>query len=54
MFNCSIFSYVVMTLLGKPIDDLRRMQPKRKFSTVTTLRIGIQLMKVRKNSHKRI
>uniref|UniRef100_A0A914KYA5 Protein kinase domain-containing protein n=2 Tax=Meloidogyne incognita TaxID=6306 RepID=A0A914KYA5_MELIC len=39
------FTYVVMTLLGKPIDDLRRMQPKRKFSTVTTLRIGIQLMK---------
>lgn len=35
-----------MTLLGKPVDDLRRMQPKRRFSTVTTLRIGIQLIKV--------
>uniref|UniRef100_A0A1I8B5Y8 Protein kinase domain-containing protein n=1 Tax=Meloidogyne hapla TaxID=6305 RepID=A0A1I8B5Y8_MELHA len=39
------FTYVVMTLLGKPIDDLRRMQKNRRFSTATTLRIGVQLMK---------
>ncbi|KAF7638742.1 Protein kinase domain-containing protein [Meloidogyne graminicola] len=48
----SEFTFVVMTLLGKPVDDLRRMQPKRRFSTVTTLRIGIQLIKAFTCLHK--
>ncbi|CAK5043777.1 unnamed protein product [Meloidogyne enterolobii] len=37
--------YVVMTLLGQDIGELRRMQPRRRFSAATTLRIGIQLLK---------
>ena len=40
------FRYVVMTLLGKPLDDLRCLQPKRRLSIVSVLKIGIQMMSV--------
>lgn len=39
------FNYVVMTLIGQSLDDLRRSRPKRRFSETTTLRLAIQCLK---------
>ena len=39
------FNYVVMTLQGKNLAELRRSQPKGCFSVGTTLRLGDQILK---------
>jgi hypothetical protein len=41
-----IFSYMVMTLLSKSLLHLRQHLPSRKFSQLSALRIGVQLMNV--------
>lgn len=38
------FNYVVMSLQGKNLAELRRAQPKQCFSLSTTLRLGVQIL----------
>ena len=38
------FNYVVMTLQGRNLAELRRAQPRGCFSLSTTLRIGLQVI----------
>ena len=38
------FNYVVMSLQGKNLAELRRSQPRGCFSISTTLRLGIQIL----------
>ena len=38
------FNYVVMTLQGKNLAELRRSQPKGCFTLSTTLRLGRQIL----------
>ena len=37
-------NYIVMSLLGPNLSELRKQQPKQKFSLSTTLRVGIQVI----------
>jgi tau tubulin kinase len=39
------FNYVVMTLQGKNLAELRRSQPRGCFSVSTLLRLGSQILK---------
>ena len=39
-----IVNYIVMTLLGPSLSELRKRQPHQRFSISTTLRIGIQII----------
>nr|CAD2196525.1 unnamed protein product [Meloidogyne enterolobii] len=58
-FFCDIFhkgqtdkiTFIVITLLGKPLDDIRRAQPTRRFSKPTALKIGLQMIKAFKKLH---
>ncbi|KAF7638453.1 Protein kinase domain-containing protein [Meloidogyne graminicola] len=45
------FTYIVITLLGKPLDDIRRAQPNRHFSIVSSLKIGLQMVRAFKKLH---
>ena len=36
-----------MTLLGKPLDEIRRAQAGRRFSNPTAMKIGMQMIRVR-------
>ncbi|GAU97151.1 hypothetical protein RvY_08503 [Ramazzottius varieornatus] len=45
------FNYVVMSLQGKNLAELRRNQPKGTFSISTTLRVGVQILKGIENIH---
>jgi len=38
------FNYIIMSLLGPSVSELRRKQPDGKFSLSTTLRLGIQML----------
>jgi len=38
------FNYIIMSLLGSSVSELRRKQPDGKFSLSTTLRLGIQML----------
>ncbi|EFO90509.1 hypothetical protein GCK72_000558 [Caenorhabditis remanei] len=46
------FTYLVMSLLGKEIGDVRRRMPGRKISAPSTLRIFIQLVKALQDMHE--
>ena len=39
-----VVNYIVMTLLGPSLSELRKRQPHQHFSISTTLRIGIQII----------
>ena len=39
------FNYVVMSLQGKNLAELRRSQPKGCFSISTTMRLGVQMLR---------
>lgn len=45
------FNYLVMTLQGKNLADLRRESPKQSFSLSTAIRIGSQILKAIKEIH---
>ncbi|XP_055343316.1 LOW QUALITY PROTEIN: tau-tubulin kinase 2-like [Paramacrobiotus metropolitanus] len=45
------FNYVVMSMQGKNLAELRRNQTRGTFSISTTLRIGIQILKAIENIH---
>ncbi|XP_065911246.1 probable serine/threonine-protein kinase DDB_G0292354 [Dysidea avara] len=38
------FNYIIMSLLGPSVSELRRKQPDGKFSLSTTLRLGLQML----------
>ena len=38
------FNYIIMSLLGPSLSELRRKQPEGKFSLSTTLRLGVQML----------
>ena len=38
------FNYIIMSLLGSSLSELRRKQPEGKFSLGTTLRLGVQML----------
>ncbi|KAK6037985.1 hypothetical protein COOONC_24510 [Cooperia oncophora] len=40
------YTYVVMSLLGKELSEIRRRLPNRKISLPSTLRIAIQIVRV--------
>ena len=44
-------NYVVMTLLGPSLSELRKKQPSQKFSLSTMLRIGIQVVEAVRAIH---
>ena len=46
------YNYVVMTLLGKALSDLRRDIPDQKFSRGTVVYIGIQCLEAIEEVHK--
>jgi len=39
------YNYMVMELLGENISELRRSQPNGRFSMLTTLKIGLQMLR---------
>ncbi|XP_013416788.1 uncharacterized protein LOC106178225, partial [Lingula anatina] len=45
------FNYVVMSLQGKNLAELRRGQPRGCFSLSTTLRLGAQILRAVENIH---
>lgn len=45
------FNYVVMSLQGKNLAELRRNQTKGAFSVSTTLRVGAQILKAIESMH---
>lgn len=45
------YNYVVMSLQGKNLAELRRSQPRGCFSLSTTLRLGAQIMKAIESIH---
>ncbi|CAF0887000.1 unnamed protein product, partial [Didymodactylos carnosus] len=45
------YNYMVITLLGSSLSELRRFLPEQCFSTSTTLRIGIQILEAIENIH---
>ncbi|KAH7723255.1 CK1 protein kinase [Aphelenchoides avenae] len=46
------FTYVVMSLLGKSLTELRRRQPKKTLSLGTSLHIGMQSLQAIEDLHK--
>lgn len=44
-------NYVVMTLLGPSLSELRKHQPNQKFSLSTTLRVGVQIISAVQSMH---
>lgn len=46
------FNYMVMELLGENISELRRRQPNGKFSMLTTLKLGIQMLRAIEAVHE--
>ncbi|UMM15208.1 hypothetical protein L5515_002727 [Caenorhabditis briggsae] len=46
------YTYLVMSLLGKEIGDVRRRMPQRKISAPSTVRIFIQLVKALQDMHE--
>ena len=44
-------NYVVMTLLGPNLSELRKHQPHQRFSISTTLRVGIQIIDAIQSMH---
>uniref|UniRef100_A0A1I8BZH6 Protein kinase domain-containing protein n=1 Tax=Meloidogyne hapla TaxID=6305 RepID=A0A1I8BZH6_MELHA len=58
-FFCDIFAkgqtekitFIVITLLAKPLDDIRRAQPARRFCKPTSMKIGLQMIKAFKKLH---
>uniref|UniRef100_A0A7E4UMF2 Protein kinase domain-containing protein n=1 Tax=Panagrellus redivivus TaxID=6233 RepID=A0A7E4UMF2_PANRE len=47
----STFSFVIMSLLGKELSELRRRMPDRKMPLATTLRVGYQCMEGIQDMH---
>ncbi|KAI6219755.1 Protein kinase domain-containing protein [Aphelenchoides besseyi] len=45
------FTFVVMTLLGRALNDIRRACPDRKFSIGTTMIIGLECVEATKELH---
>uniref|UniRef100_A0A0N4UCP2 Protein kinase domain-containing protein n=1 Tax=Dracunculus medinensis TaxID=318479 RepID=A0A0N4UCP2_DRAME len=45
------FNYLVMSLQGKNLADLRRESPKQSFSLSTTIRLGIQILNAIREIH---
>uniref|UniRef100_A0A0M3I7N0 Protein kinase domain-containing protein n=1 Tax=Ascaris lumbricoides TaxID=6252 RepID=A0A0M3I7N0_ASCLU len=46
------FSFLVMSLLGKELSDIRRRLPERRMSVASTLRIGVQSVEAIHDVHK--
>uniref|UniRef100_A0A0K0DDP6 Protein kinase domain-containing protein n=2 Tax=Angiostrongylus cantonensis TaxID=6313 RepID=A0A0K0DDP6_ANGCA len=46
------YTYVVMSLLGKEMSEIRRRLPNRKISLPSTLRISIQLIRALEDLHE--
>ncbi|EYB86082.1 hypothetical protein Y032_0286g1410 [Ancylostoma ceylanicum] len=46
------YTFVVMSLLGKELSDIRRRLPNRKISTPSTLRISIQVIRGLQDLHE--
>uniref|UniRef100_A0A8R1DMI0 Protein kinase domain-containing protein n=2 Tax=Caenorhabditis japonica TaxID=281687 RepID=A0A8R1DMI0_CAEJA len=46
------YTYMVMSLLGKEVADIRRRLPQRKISAPSTVRIFIQLVKALQDMHE--
>lgn len=44
-------NYLVMTILGPNLSELRRHQPHQKFSISTTLRVGVQIILAIQSMH---
>lgn len=44
-------NYVVMSLLGPNLSELRKHQPNQKFSISTTLRVGLQIISAVQSMH---
>ncbi len=44
-------NYVVMSLLGPNLSELRKHQPNQKFSISTTLRVGVQIIAAIQSMH---
>ena len=44
-------NYIIMTLLGPNLSELRKQQPKQKFSLSTTLRVGVQVIAALRAMH---
>ncbi|MCP9264439.1 Tau-tubulin kinase 1 [Dirofilaria immitis] len=47
----STFNYMIMSLLGKNLSDLRYMMPSKRFTTSTGLRLGKQGLQALKDLH---
>lgn len=45
------YNYMVMELLGENISELRRRQPNGRFSMLTTLKMGMQMLKAIEHVH---
>lgn len=45
------FNYVVMTLQGRNLAELRRSQPRQAFSTSTLLQLAVQLLDAIESIH---
>uniref|UniRef100_A0A915PY24 Protein kinase domain-containing protein n=1 Tax=Setaria digitata TaxID=48799 RepID=A0A915PY24_9BILA len=45
------FSYMIMSLLGQNLSDLRYMMPSKRFTTSTSLRLGKQGLQALKDLH---
>ena len=45
------FNYVVMSLQGKNLAELRRSQPRGVFTNSTTLRLGKQILEAIESIH---
>lgn len=45
------FNYLVMSLQGKNLADLRRESPKQSFSLSTAIRIGLQILNAIREIH---
>lgn len=45
------YNYMVMELLGDNISELRRRQPSGRFSMLTTLKMGLQMLKAIEHVH---
>lgn len=44
-------TFIVMTLLGKPLDEIRRAQSGRRFGNPTSMKIGMQMIRAFKKLH---
>ncbi|OUC41787.1 hypothetical protein D917_10697, partial [Trichinella nativa] len=46
------FSFIVMTLAGKNLTELRRSMKHRKFTLATTINLGIQMLEALRDLHE--